>query len=282
MSLAVPLALVAAVCFGVSDYLAGVLSRRLRISDIIAIGSPAGLVFVAVLLPVLPVEAVRTADLIWGAIAGAAAALGVLLLLRGFRVGRFGVVSPVSSVGAAGIPVVVGLMLGETPSAVVLAGLVVGVISIWLVSAASDSGAVAMRPTAAGLWEGLGAGVLFAGMFLALGRADFASGPWPVLSLQLGLMLAIGSVVAARRRWPRVVVDDLPGVIGVSVLGTAGTLAFIYSAWSGLVSISAVIAAMSPAVTLILARLLIGEHFTRQQVAGLALAAVALVLIGLG
>lgn len=282
VSLAVPLALAAAVCFGVSDYLSGVLSRRLSIIDVLAIGSPAGLLVVLIALPVLPVEAVRAADLWWGVVAGAAAALGVLLLMRGFRVGRFGVVSPVSSVGAAGIPVLVGLALGEQPSLIVFSGLVTGIVSIWLVSAApaaTDSGSGRMT---AGLGEGLGAGVMFAVMFLALGRAQLASGPWPVLTLQLGLMAVIGAAVALRGQWPRLVLTDIPGVAGVSVLGTAGTLAFIYAAWSGLVSIAAVIAAMSPAITVIMARVIIAEHFTRRQIAGLILALVALALIGLG
>lgn len=282
MSLTVALALASALAFGISDYLSGVLSRRLRILDLLAIGTPVGLVVTLGLLPLLPVERVTTVDLIWGAVAGVAATFGILLLLRGFRVGRFGVVSPVSSVGAAGIPVVVGLALGEQPGPIVLTGLLVGIVSIWLVSSGSPEAQKGTRRTAAGLWEGLGAGVMFAAMFLTLSRAEFSSGAWPVLTLQIGSLAVIGLALVGLRQFPRVAWVDLPAVAAVSVVGVLGTLAFIYSAWLGLVSIAAVISAMSPAVTVLLARALIAERFTGPQIAGLVLALLAIVLISLG
>lgn len=281
MSASVLLALGAALCFGVSDYLSGVLSRRLSILDVLAVGGLVGLAVIIVLLPLFPQATASGRDLAWGTLAGIAAAAGVLLLLRGFRVGRFGVVSPVSSVGAAGIPVIVGLALGEQPSLSVLAGLVAGIVSIWLVSG-TQGGAVDRPATAAGLWEGLASGVMFAGMFLALSRADFASGPWPVVALQVGVLAVILFALLLQRRRPRVTLDEMPGVALVGVTAVVGTLAFIYSARLGLVSIAAVISAMSPAITVVLARVLIAEHFTQRQLAGLAVAAAAIVLIGFG
>lgn len=276
------LALAAAVCFGVSDYLSGVFSRRLRILDILVVGNVAGLLLLLALLPLFHGTTVATADLVWGACAGVAGALAVLLLLHGFRVGRFGVVSPVSSVGAAGIPVLAGLLLGEQPSRLAGIGLAVGIVSIWLVSSARPGPHGDGRRIAAGLREGLAAGVLLAVMLLALSRADQASGPWPVLSLQLGLLAVIGGAVAIRGQHPRVNRTNLPGVAAIGVTAVLGLLAFIEAARLGLVSIAAVIASMSPAVTVLLARMLITEHFTPRQVTGLAAAAVALVLIGLG
>lgn len=282
MTATVALSLCAALAFGISDYLAGVLSRRLRILDLLAVGAPLGLLVVVAALPLLPAQAVTGADLAWGLLAGIAAALGVLALLRGFRVGRFGVVSPVSSVGAAGIPVIAGLLLGEQPSPVVLAGLGAGIVSIWLVSSGSPEAQQGSRRTAAGLGEGLAAGVFFAAMFLLLSRADLQSGPWPVAALQIGLLGVIGAALAGLRQCPRVALRDVPAVAAVSVLGVLGTLAFIYAAWFGLVSIAAVVSAMSPAVTVLLARALIAEGFTPRQIVGLLCAGVAIVLITLG
>lgn len=276
------LALAAAVCFGVSDYLSGVFSRRLRILDILVVGHVIGLLLLLAMLPLFHGTAVATADLVWGACAGIAAALGVLLLLRGFRVGRFGVVSPVSSVGAAGIPVLAGLLLGEQPSRLAGIGLVVGIVSIWLVSSARPDPRGDGRRVAAGLREGLAAGVLLAVMMLALSRADHASGPWPVLALQLAMLAVIGGVVAVRGQRPRVTGPDLPGVAAIGITVVLGLLAFIQAARLGLVSIAAVIASMSPAITVLLARLLISERFTPPQIVGLGAAAVALVMIGLG
>lgn len=282
MSASVLLALTAALGFGVSDYLAGVFSRRLRILDVLAVGNVAGLLGMIAILPLFPAASAVPRDVIWGSVAGVAAAAGVLTLLRGFRIGRFGVVSPVSSVGAAGIPVIVGLLLGEQPSPMALVGLGAAIVSIWLVSGTTPDGRSGGRVIAAGLWEGLAAGVLFALMFLALSRADYTSGPWPVLALQVASAAVILLVLVVLKEKPRIALPDLPGVSAVGLTGVFGTLAFIYAARLGLVSIAAVISAMSPAVTVLLARMLIAEHFTPRQLAGLGLAGVALVLISLG
>jgi|GEM_PF-1936957 len=282
MSFAVLFALGAAVSFGLTDYVSGVLSRRLRILDILGIGNLFGLLLVIALLPLLPAEALSPADLAWGLVGGICSAMGVLLLLRGFRVGRFGVVSPVSSVGAAGIPVLVGLAIGEQPSLVVLAGLVAGIASIWLVSGTTPRSQKGHTQSAAGLWEGLGAGVMLAAMYLTLSRADYASGPWPVVAMQVGVLAVIGLALLGLRQRPSIPRADIVGVAVVGITAVLGALGFIYAARQGLVSIAAVLASMSPAVTILLARMLIAERFTPRQIVGLGIAAAAILLISLG
>lgn len=283
MSVALVLALAATVTYGVSDYLAGVFSRRLRILDVMTVGYAVGLLTFIPAGPLLIGTTYVRADLAWGALAGVAGAAGVLLLVHGFRIGQFAVVSPVSAVGTAVIPVLVGVLLGEQLGPVTLLGLAAGIVAIALVSGAR------MAPrkwtqrqgeTAAGLWWGLGAGVAYAGMFLALSRSDYGSGPWPVLALQLATVVIILIALAIRRQVPRVGARDLPGVAAIGATAVLGNLAFVYSARLGLVSVAAVIASMSPAVTVLLARLVTGERFTRRQLVGLVHAAVALVLIG--
>ncbi len=285
MSASVILALLATAGYGVADYLSGVFSRRLRILDVLTVGYTAGLLVFVPAWPLLASTGFSPADLAWGALAGCAGAVGVLLLLHGFRVGQFAVVSPVSAVGTAAIPVAAGLLLGEQPGPVTFAGLAVGVVAIALVSGARIAPRVWRRVgggTSAGFWSGLGSGVAYAGMFLALSRSDYSSGPWPVLALQFGLLAVIGGVVGARRQRPDVRASDWPGVAAVGITSVVGNLAFVYAARLGLVSIAAVIASMSPAVTVLLARVVTGERFSRRQLLGLAHAVAALVLIGAG
>lgn len=285
MSASLILALLSTASYGVSDYLSGVFSRRQRILDVLAVGYSAGLIAFVPVWPLLASTSFSLGDLAWGALAGFAGAAGVLLLLRGFRVGQFAVVSPVSAVGTAAIPVAVGLLLGEQPGPVTFAGLAIGLVAIALVSGARMAPRVWRRTgggTSAGFWSGLGSGVAYAGMFLALSRSDYSSGPWPVLALQVGLLAVIALVLGARRQVPRVPASDWPGVAGIGITSVVGSLAFVYAARLGLVSIAAVIASMSPAVTVLLARVVTGERFTRRQIVGLAHALLALVLIGIG
>lgn len=278
----VSLALIAAVGYGVSDYLSGVFSRRLRFLDVVVVGHAAGLLVFIVAWPLFEGTAFSMRDLVWSTLAGVAGAAGVLLLMHAFRVGRFAVASPVSAVGTAAIPVAVGLLLGEQPSSVGPVGLAFGVVAIWLVSGARIGwrGRIPGPHTAAGFWAALGSGIAYAGTFLALSRSDYASGPWPVLTLQLGMIAVIACAMVTRRQVPRVRRPDLAGIAAVGIATVVGNLAFLYSARLGLMSVAAVIASMAPAVTVILARLHTGEQFSHRQIAGLGHAAVALVLIG--
>jgi hypothetical protein len=117
---AVLLALAAAVSFGGSDYTAGLASRKTSVLKvtIVAEGINAALVVPVVL--VVSSHPPSAPALEWGAAAGVSGVGGVMALYMGFRHAAFGVASPVSAVAAAGLPVLVGLLSGERPSALSL------------------------------------------------------------------------------------------------------------------------------------------------------------------
>lgn len=280
MNLALLLSICAALGLGVSDYLAGLYSRHFSILSLLFVAQAAGLLVLIAAIPVFPGASPTAMDMAWGAIAGAAGAAGVLLLVKGFRVGLLSVVSPVSSLGAAGIPLVAGLLLGEEPTRPAAIGLLAGLVAIWLIgNGAADSRATA-RGVGVGVWYGLAAGVGLALMLLALASADLDSGMWPLLSMQ-GVLVAVIATALILRSQPVVITPRaLPGVAAIGVTSILGMLFFLYAARAGLVSIAAVISAMSPAVTVLLARLFMREVLSWSQVVGLVIAAMALVLIG--
>lgn len=281
MSVAVLLGLGAAIGFGLSDYLAGIYARRFRLLSVLVVAQVAGLLVLVVAIPLFDGSGAKPVDLAWGALGGLATAAAILLLMQGFRVGRLSVVSPVSSLGAAGIPVVVGLLIGEQPSLPALVGLAGGLIAIWLVSSGAPDVRTGERSLAAGFWYGIGAGVGFALLYVALAMTEPASGVWPAVSMQVVLLTVIIVAMVTRRQRLSVTPEALSGIVGVGVAGAMGTVCFLYAARVGLVSIAAVIASLSPAVTVILARLLLAELLSWRQVGGLLLAGVALVLISL-
>lgn len=280
MNTVLALSIGAAFALGVSDYLAGRYSRRYSILSLLVIAQAAGLIVVVAAIPVFPGASPTPMDIVWGAIGGAAGAVGVLLLVKGFRVGLLSVVSPVSSLGAAGIPMIVGILLGEEPAPTAIIGLFAGLVAIWLIG----SGTLRLRSgagdVAAGLWYGLAAGVGLAAMLLALAAARPESGIWPMLSMQAALFGVLAGALMFRRQRLFVDFGGLPGIAAIGVTGTLGMLLFLYAARAGMVSIAAVIASMSPAFTVLLARVFLGEVLSYTRIAGLLIAGAALILIG--
>ena len=276
------LGLGAAVGYGLGDFLSGHYSRRLGIMPVLTVAQVAGLVALLVVAAPVSPPPTAAADLLWGAVAGILGVAGGVLLLYGFRHGRLSVVSPVSSVGAAGVPVLADLLVGNRPSTSALVGVVVGLVAIYLVSLAAEDPTRRRTAPAAGVWPGLGSGIGFGGLYLALDRADPGSGAWPVIAAQLAIVGAVGAVVLLRRQRISIPWRSVPGVAAAGVATAVATASFVYAARTGFVSIAAVLASLSPAVTVLLARWLLREALRAHQLVGLVGAGVALVLIGIG
>ncbi|MFP5253365.1 MAG: EamA family transporter, partial [Actinomycetes bacterium] len=131
--MAVLLALVSALGYGLSDFVGGLVSRRVSAWSVAFLAGISATLCTAVVAVVVP-GSPAAADLWWGALAGVASGVGTGFLYRGFSSGRMGVVAPVSAVGAAVVPVAVGALTGERPSLLVWMGIVLAMPGIWLVA----------------------------------------------------------------------------------------------------------------------------------------------------
>ena len=129
----VVLSLVAAVAYGLSDFLGGLVSRRTSAWPVAFLASVGALLGCLVLAVVVPGDPTR-GDLAWGAVAGLGSGVGGAFLYRGLAAGRMGVVAPISAVGAAILPAMVGLATGERPDVLVWLGVAAAFPGIWLVS----------------------------------------------------------------------------------------------------------------------------------------------------
>lgn len=282
MNEAVLLAVGAAAAYGVADFLGGLHGRRLQVVPVMFVSHVAGFAVLASAMVMLGAPgAMSSGDVAWGAASGVAALAGGFFLLRAFAVGRFSVVSTVAALTGAALPLAVDVLLGARPSALAWAGLVLGLGAIALVTLGDADRVGHSVAPAAGTWLAALSGVGYAGMYLLLDFASPESGLWPALSREAGVVVLTG-LLATLGRWnPWVPRAALAGVSGIGVAASLGTASFLLAARLGQVGIAAVIASLSPAVTIVLARLLLAEAVTRQQVLGLVGAGVALVLIGL-
>jgi drug/metabolite transporter (DMT)-like permease len=187
------------------------------------------------------------------------------------------VVGPVSAVGAAVVPVLAGVALGERPSVLTVAGVVVALPAIVLVAA---SGSVRGK-LGAGLFDGLAAGLAFGVLFIGLAQAGRNSGLWPVASEQTGTLLITLALAVKSRQPLRIPVRalGLPVLVGAS--GMAATVAYFYATHFSMLAVAAVLVSLYPGVTVMLARALLHERFSPAQRAGLGLCALAIAVIAL-
>ena len=120
--MAVLLALITAASYGVGDFSGGLAARRAAPLSVTATAHLLGLVGITLLAAVVGADLVRPADLVLGAAGGACGCLGVVLLYRGLATGRMAVVSPISAVVAAVVPVIGGLVSVERPGPLAVVG----------------------------------------------------------------------------------------------------------------------------------------------------------------
>lgn len=279
--MAILFALLSAGAYGVSDFLGGVFARRTSAWPIAVVGQSSSTVCTLALA--IPIGGTTTAaDWWWGAAAGIGGGLGTAYLYRGFATGRMGVVAPISALGSAVVPVAVGLVTGDRPSALAWIGIAFAMPAIYLISRMDDTTPDASAGHQSAVLDGIVAGLGFGSMFAVLGQIGSDAGLYPLTMLQV---TSVGAIVLAasalRQPWvPRERASWR--ALAMGPLGAIATAAFLYATHSGLLSIVSVIAALYPALTVVLAASVLREHIHRAQAVGLGLAALAVSLVAAG
>lgn len=272
--MAVLLSLVAAVTYGLSDFVGGVASRRVSpwaIAFLSQLGGAAAIVLIALFHGGSP----DRSDAGWAIVAGLGNGVGTAFLYRGLAAGRMGVVAPVSGVGAALVPLVVGVVTGERPGALAWVGIVAALPAIWLVAREPSPTEVSRSGVVDGVLAGLGFGTLFAG----LAQIPEESGLLPLALDQLVGAVAVAAVATGfGATWvPRSAAASIGLVSGA--LGAVATVLFLAATHTGYLTLSAVTTSLYPAFTVLLAAVLLRERVHRDQALGLGLCALAVGLI---
>lgn len=276
--MAILLSLLAAASYGLADFVGGVTSKRVSPWSVALVAQLGGAALVFLLTLVVS-GSPTGADLAWSVVAGLGNGFGTAFLYRGLSAGRMGVVAPVSGVGAALVPVAVGVLTGERPAALVWLGIVLALPGIWLVAREPATGPGRLG---AGLADGVLAGLGFGLLFAALAQIPADAG---FLPLALNQVVAGAVIVAVALTLGSPWVPRDPRALGGVVSGALGALAtgaFLVATHSGYLTVTAVIASLYPAVTVMLAAFVLREHVHRAQALGLGLCAVAVSLVAAG
>jgi len=278
--MSVILAGLSALFYGVADFAGGFASRKSALSSVLAFSQFSGallaLVFILATGQALP----STRDLAFSFAAGLAGLVGLFTLYRGISKSIVAIVSPLAALVSAAVPVAFGLIRGERPSSLALAGAALCLPAIFLLSWQKSGSADAMKLKSA-VAHGLIAGLGFGFFFIAISLTDSNSGLWPVFCARLlSLALVVGSLLVSRQKLS-LARESLPWTIGAGIADMSANIFFLLASRSGLLSLVSVVSSLFPAPTVILARVLLRESIPPIRVAGLVLAIAGVALMSL-
>jgi drug/metabolite transporter (DMT)-like permease len=271
------LATLAAVFYGAADFTGGMVTKRVATVPVVLLSQATGLVMVAMILPFLGTAVPRSADLWWGAGGGLAGGVGVALLYYGLAIGTMSVVAPTTAVLAVAIPVLTSIALGERPGWLAIAGILLGIGAIALVSRPTVNTQGPPRPT--GLGVALVAGVAIGLFLLALAQTRPASGLWPLLTARLASVGLFAVIAVIRRRSVGMPVKLAAIAVGGGALDMLANTLYLLAAQIGPLSPVVTLSSLYPASTVLLARAVLGERLNTWQTAGVGAALLAVLLI---
>jgi uncharacterized membrane protein len=266
--------LTAVAVWGVSDFLGGVGARRANAFLFTAIVHISGLVVVGTLALMTHAPFPGNSSLVWSLIAGLVGGMALALFYRSLASGNMGLVAPVAAVLGAAIPAIVTAFADGFPGYRHVFGFIVAGIGVWLISRTE---ACVGRP------EGIGmavlAGIGFAGFYLCVHQAGNASALWVAASSRSASLLVTGTIVLFGRHLRAVPMPVLSIAVVAGILDITGTAVFIRAAQIGRLDAAVVLSSLYPAVTVVLARIFLHEHFSRARTIGMVAALAAVPMI---
>jgi drug/metabolite transporter (DMT)-like permease len=268
--------LAASATWGAGDFSGGIATKRANVISVITVVHAIGFVFMLILALATHEAIPPLTDWIWGAVAGLAGVFGLIAFYQALASGRMGVAAPITGVTAALLPVIVGLLSEGLPGIGHLVGFALALISVFLVSYAVGT-----------TWSSSGAGLAILGgigfgLFLVFaGQVGNTAVFWPLVAAR-GASTTMMLLVSLRRKLP---LATHPGlrlpVIMAGGLDALGNVFYVSASQAGRLDVAAVLSSLYPAMTILLAALILKEHIGRIQLIGIVLALLAISLIAL-
>jgi len=274
---AVVLALAAAALWGTGDFFGGIATRRLPVLTVLLWSQLVGLFGLVVWIAASGAE-LPGSGLLYAAGAGIAGTIGLGCLYRGLAIGAMGIVAPISAMSPI-VPLTVSVVRGDSPTTLQWAGIAFALGGIVLVS--REPGNAGGR-VAAGVGLALIAALGFGLFVVGLGEAAQESAPWATATARLSSVTALVLALAWTRTVPRVSRRVLPLVLAVGIFDTGANALIAVATTHGSIGIVAVLSALYPITTILLARTVLHERLGPVRTAGglVALGGAALIAAG--
>jgi drug/metabolite transporter (DMT)-like permease len=271
------LALSSAITFGSSDFYGGLATRRSNQYQVLAIATFVGIIVMAALAWLFGEGLPGPGVLLWAGLGGISGALGLAALYYGLSRGNAAIVSPVSGVVSASLPVIFGAFTAGLPNQFQLAGFILALPGIWLVTLSPESKREIAR---SGFLLGLLSGIAFGLFFIFIGQIEKGAIFTPLaVAKAASWVVAMVMLGVTHNRLPSFKANPLAVFSGV--IDPLANAMYLLATHFTRLDVAAVLTSLYPAGTVFLSRLIIKEQITRPQWMGVGLCLVAIILITL-
>ena len=265
--------LAAVLCWGTSDFLGGYASRNANAVLVTTITNGCGLLAIITVAMLSGSPAPGLANVSWALAGGALGGSALALFYRALAAGNMGLIAPISAILAAAIPAVFGIFVEGVPHRVQLAGFVLAALGIWLISRSDQAG----RPQGIGL--AVIAGIGFAGFYICARQAGTGSALWLAASSRVAAFVCTATWALATKSFHPAQPASLRWGMVAGLIDVSGSVLFFRSLQTGRLDTAVVLASLYPVITVVLARIVLKEQFTRWKIAGMVAALAAVPLI---
>jgi len=265
--------LAAVFAWGASDFLGGYASRRANAFVVTTIAHASGLILMCTLASATHAPFLSGRSLAWALVAGTSGGTALAIFYRALAVGRMGLTAPVAALLGAAIPTAFGMFTEGFPGTIRIAGFLLAGMGIWLISRTEDGTGT----------EGIGlaalAGLGFAGFYMGMREAGDGSALWLATFTRTGGLIVTGMIVIFTRSFREITPSSARWGMLAGCLDVTGTALFVRASQTGRLDAAVVLTSLYPAITVLLARLILREHFTRWKAVGIFAAMLAVPLI---
>jgi len=265
--------LAASFAWGTSDFLGGYAARRANAFLLTTIAHISGLLLMLTLASATRSQFPSERSVLWALAGGLSGGAALALFYRALASGRMGLTAPVAAVLGAAIPTVFGTITQGMPGAVHIVGFFVAAMGIWLISRTEGGNGP----------EGVGlaalAGVGFAGFYICISQAKDGSALWLAVFSRSGALAVTALIVLLQRNFRDISAAGARLGLLAGCLDVSGTALFVRATQTGRLDSAVVLTSLYPAVTVVLARLILHEHFTRWKAVGMFAALLAVPMI---
>jgi drug/metabolite transporter (DMT)-like permease len=266
--------LAAVLCWGTSDFSGGYASKRSDAFLVTMLAHASGFALMLALALFTHAPYPSSSSRCWALLAGALGGTALAIFYRTLATGDMGISAPVAAVLGAAIPAAFAMITQGLPGTPAIAGFGLAGLGIWLISRPDGS-----ARNYAGISMAALAGVGFAGFFICISRTGDSSALWSAVHSRVASLVIVGAIVLFRRGQGGLQPSDATLALFAGCLDVTGTALFIRAGQTGRLDSAVVLSSLYPVITVLLARMVLHEDFTRWKTIGIFAALLAVPLI---
>ncbi|RQD82375.1 DMT family transporter [Methanosalsum natronophilum] len=275
--LAIIFGLASAISWGAGDFSGGCATKRTNVYSVVLVTQIIGIVAFPLLAVTFDELFPPFIYLIWGAFAGFFGAAGLIALYKGLAKSKMGIVAPMAAVVSVIIPVIYSAITDGLPSTYQILGFILAFIGIWLIVSMNVDSKVNVKS----LEYPILAGLLFGLFFISIDNFSETAIYWPLTFSRITAFILISVFLISAKAVTKPTSDVIPIIIIAAIFNTGGVTFFALASEAGRLDVATILSSLSPAITVLLACILLKEHLVSRQWIGVIAALVAIILMSL-